>query len=179
MITRFHGLALVEAGPEHLAAVTRNLRPEDRREAEAIETRVRGGLSVEERLADGFARSRPRFVLVRERGGKILALGGVVPFGAESPPWGSPWMVGTPALDAVPGAAPRALRAAFRLVRNRFAGLANLISEESRSSLRLVERLGFGSVPVSFPQADQGAPGGAVRLFYCNLNKGDHHVHGI
>ena len=177
-LARFHGFVLVAAGPEHLAAVGRNLRPSDRHEAEALERLTGGGLSVAERLERSFAGSGFRYALVREATGETLAVGGVVALeetrpAPEAPPWGSPWMVGTPALDAVPRVAARCLRLLLPLQRARFSGLANFILEkegDGRNS-RFLRRLGFSLRPAAFPATESNGEAGDARLFFIHFNK--------
>ena len=168
---RFHGLAVVPAGSEHLAAVIRDLRPGDRHEAEVLEHVVGGGLPVEDRLADGFSRSCPRLAMVRENSGETLALGGIVPFYQEpvcsdGALWGVPWMVGTRALDAAPGAAARAFKKILPAVRRRFAGLINLVlvPNGDTANCRLLARRGFGIFPIMPDRLPP--PGDDVRVFF-------------
>lgn len=175
---RFHGFALIAAGPEHLAAVGWDLRPSDRHEAEELERLTGGGLSVEERLERSFVGSDFRYALVREATGETLAVGGVVSLEETRPepgglPWGSPWMVGTPALDAVPRVAARCLLLLLPLQRKRFSGLANFILErgtEGRNS-RFLRRLGFNLRQVAFPAAEPNREDGDARLFFIHFNK--------
>ena len=177
-VARFHGFALGAAGPEHLAAVGRDLRPSDRQEAEALERLTGGGLSVVERLDRSFAGSDCRYALVHEATGETLAVGGVVPLEKEAPtsgilPWGSPWMVGTPALDAVPRAAARCLRLMLPLQRERFSGLANFILEKEGDGRngRFLRRLGFTLRPVAFPAAESNVGDGNARLFFIHFKR--------
>ncbi len=177
-LARFHGFALVAAGPEHLAAVGRDLRPSDRHEAETLERLTSGGLSVAERLERSFARSDFRYALVHEVTGETLAVGGVVALEETRPvpealPWGSPWMVGVPALDAVPRVAAWCLRLLLPLQRARFSGLANFLLEQEgdgRNS-RFLQRLGFTLKPAAFPVAEPNGEDGDARLFFIHFNK--------
>lgn len=177
-VVRFHGFALFDAESEHLAAVGRDLRPSDRHEAEVLERLFGGGLSVAERLERSFARSGFRYALVREATGETLAVGGVVALEETRPepgvlPWGSPWMVGTPALDAVPRVAARCLRLLLPLQRAHFSGLANVILEKGNAgrNSRFLRRLGFTLRPVAFPTKEPNGEAGDARVFFIPFNQ--------
>lgn len=178
---RFHGLALVAAGPEHVAAVIRDLRPRDRYEAEELERCTNGGLSVEERLKAGLAGSKPCLALIREADGETLALGGVMPLGSGSDSiglcWGSPWMVGTSVLDTLPGATLRCLRKASALLAGRFVGLINFVLAPGgdAGNVRLLQHLGFTLTPITFARPLQA--GDKAWVFHLTLNQGGSHVH--
>ncbi len=177
-LARFRGFALVAAGPEHLAAVGRDLRPSDRHEAEVLERLTGGRLPVAERLERSFARSGFRYALVREATGETVAVGGVVALEETRSepgalPWGSPWMVGTPALDAVPRVAARCLRLLLPLQRAHFSGLANFILEKGNAgrNSRFLRRLGFTLRPVAFPVAEPNGEAGDARMFFIQFNQ--------
>lgn len=130
--------------------VADHLRPID-----GVELSLTGGDPVE-RVLDSWERSHYRRVFTAD-GEPIVVYGvGQSPFAADE---GVPWMVATPAIEAVPREFLLASRSEIDRMRAGYAELRNATHQDNHTSIRWLRWLGFriSDQPVG--------PGGVLRLF--------------
>ncbi|GFM33015.1 hypothetical protein [Desulfovibrio subterraneus] len=151
---------IVAAGREHLTPLYGRLRRSDCNEVLAAT-----GLVPEAGLERSFALSSLVWAVLRRE--EVIAL-----FGAGAgrrADTGSPWMLGTDALnDMARGFAIHSLRY-IGLMRHRYPYLENWVDARNHASIRWLRRCGF--------TVEKAAPFGPFGLPFHNFHMGGGHVH--
>ncbi|MFV0348531.1 MAG: hypothetical protein ACK5JO_08080 [Halodesulfovibrio sp.] len=157
---RLKDVRIVAAGREHLAPLRGKLRRSDCNEVLAAT-----GLVPDAGLERSFTLSSMVWAVLRED--EVIAL-----FGAgagQRPETGSPWMLGTDALnDMARGFAVHSLRY-IGLMRHRYPYLENWVDARNLASIRWLRRCGF--------TVEKAAPFGPFGLPFHNFHMGGGHVH--
>jgi RimJ/RimL family protein N-acetyltransferase len=121
---------------EDAARLAAEMRPADRAEVEAA-----SGPDVERALDQAIRLSTHCWAA--ERDGELLALFGFAPVSLIGG-IGSPWFLGTPAVDPLPGALTRMARRYVQSIRETaYPVLVNYVDARNRRSVRWLKRLGF------------------------------------
>lgn len=87
----------------------------------------------------------------------LVMLGGVAPI-CMLTGIGSPWMLGTDALENVPGALTRVGVEYLRVVQGIYPELVNYVDARNVKSIRWLRRLGFTIAPHTTPYGPKGLP---------------------
>lgn len=126
-------IELLEATPEDVVMVTRNLR-----ESDALEVAVSTGLAAKDAVFRSASASDRLWVIKVE--GEPVTLVGVVKAG---PQLGRPWMVATPAIEEHAEPVARRLRLVLDMMYLEYPELANYAMLDNKLSVRFLEWLGF------------------------------------
>ena len=143
-------LVLRPARPEDGPAMARLLRPSDRAELLAVSPDPRLG----HRLSRAVAASRAAWLLVRH--GEPLCLFGLA--ATQAPGVGSPWLVGSPAMDRETVALARLSRVVVARFNQLFPVLVNLVDARNRRALRWAAWAGFTVAARPQPYGPLGLP---------------------
>lgn len=139
-------ITIRDASIHDVVLLARNLRPADQRELEAY------GHGDKPHLALTDSASRSTHCWAGFAGNDLLAVFGV----AEMEPGvGSPWMMGTPALDDHARALAKATPLYIARMLASFPHLVNFVHVENDVSIRWLKRVGF----TVHPPQPYGAPG--------------------
>ncbi|MGU3629837.1 hypothetical protein [Comamonas sp. C24C] len=126
----------------------------DMREADRAEVEACSGPDVLAAISASIARTGEPFAV--ESDGQLLAVGGVVPISLLSGQ-GSPWLLGTTALDLFPGRLTRGAKTYLSRMQTEYPHLLNYVDARNVRSVRWLRRLGFTVHPAE-PYGIAGLP---------------------
>lgn len=137
------------ATPDDAARLVEQMRPADYAEVVAS-----SGQDVLGAVQSSLARTPDPFAV--ESAGELLIIGGVVPISLLSGQ-GSPWLLGTVALDRFPGRLTRGAKTYLSRMQTEYPHLLNYVDARNVRSVLWLRRLGFTVHPAE-PYGVAGLP---------------------